>query len=173
MGARERMAAAKGAVLGLLLDAYRRRDRVGMIVFRGSDAELVLPPTNSVDLAEQRLRAVPTGGRTPLAAALHRCEETLRRAGRDEAVEPLIVLVSDVRPNSTPDGDDPWQATLAAAERLRAAGWQSVLIDTEPPRSALGLGPRLADALGAQYVKLERAAAAAITRLIADERAAG
>lgn len=173
MGAHERMAAAKGAVLSLLLDAYRRRDRVGMIIFRGGDAELVLPPTNSVDLAEQRLRAVPTGGRTPLAAALHRCEETLRRAGRDDAVEPLIVLVSDVRPNAAPAGTDPWRAALAAAERLRACGWHSVLIDTEPPRSALGLGPRLADALGARYVKLERAAAAAVTRLIADERAVG
>lgn len=173
MGAHERMAAAKGAVLTLLLDAYRRRDRVALIVFRGADAELVLPPTNSADLAEQRLRALPTGGRTPLAAALARCEETIRQTRAGEAVEPLIVLVSDMRPNVGPGGGDPWPAALAAAERLRAAGYESVVIDTEPPRSALGLGPRLAAALGAQYVKLERATAPAITRLIDDRRAAG
>lgn len=173
MGAHERMAAAKGAVLTLLLDAYRRRDRVALIVFRGADAELVLPPTNSADLAEQRLRALPTGGRTPLAAALARCEETIRQTRAGEAVEPLIVLVSDMRPNVGPGGGDPWQAALAAAERLRAAGYEGVVIDTEPPRSALGLGPRLAAALGAQYVKLERATAPAITRLIDDRRAAG
>jgi magnesium chelatase subunit D len=172
MGAHERMAAAKGAVLSLLLDAYRRRDRVALIVFRGTDAELVLPPTNSADLAEQRLRALPTGGRTPLATALARCEETIRQTRAGEAVEPLIVLVSDMRPNVGPGGGDPWQAALAAAERLRAAGYESVVIDTEPPRSALGLGPRLAAALGAQYVKLERATAPAIARLI-DDRAAG
>lgn len=180
MGAHERMAAAKGAVLTLLLDAYRRRDRVALIVFRGADAELVLPPTNSADLAEQRLRALPTGGRTPLAAALARCEETIRRTRAGEAVEPLIVLVSDMRPNVAPSGSsalaergDPWRAALAAAERLRAAGYEGMVIDTEPPRSALGLGPRLAAALGAQYVKLERATAPAITRLIDDRRAAG
>ncbi len=173
MGAHERMAAAKGAVLTLLLDAYRRRDRVALIVFRGADAELVLPPTNSPDLAEQRLRALPTGGRTPLAAALSRCEETIRRTSTGEPVEPLIVLVSDVRPNVAPGGGDPWHAALAAATRLRAAGWDSVLIDTEPRRSALALGPRLAEALGAQYVRLERAAATAITRLIDDLQMAG
>ncbi len=173
MGAQERMAATKGAVLALLLDAYRRRDRVALIVFRGADAELVLPPTNSADLAEQRLRTLPTGGRTPLAAALVRCEETLRRACAGEPVEPLIVLVSDVRPNVAPARGDPWRAALAAAERLRAAGYEGVVIDTEPPRNALGLGPRLAKALGAQYIKLERATAATITRFIDGERAAG
>jgi magnesium chelatase subunit D len=67
MAARQRMAAAKGAVLALLLQAYQRRDRVGLIAVRGEGASLLLPPTASVELAELRLRALPTGGRTPLA----------------------------------------------------------------------------------------------------------
>ena len=68
MAARARMGAVKGAVLSLLLDAYQRRDKVGMVTFRGSGAELALPPTFSVEAAAARLAALPTGGRTPLAA---------------------------------------------------------------------------------------------------------
>ncbi|MFN2496183.1 MAG: ATP-binding protein, partial [Pseudonocardiaceae bacterium] len=67
MAARARMSAVSGAVLALLLDAYQRRDKVGLVSFRGSGAELVLPPTCAVEAAAARLRALRTGGRTPLA----------------------------------------------------------------------------------------------------------
>ena len=154
-GARDRMAAAKGAILSLLLDAYRRRDRVGMIAFRGAGAELLLPPTNSVDLAERRLRALPTGGRTPLAAGIDLCHATIERARRDLDAEPLVVLISDVRPNAGPLDADPWSASLTAAEGIRTAGWSAVVIDTEPSRSALGLGRALAEAMGARHLRLE------------------
>ena len=65
MGAQRRMVAVKGAIMSLLLDAYQRRDRVGMISFRGTSASLVLPPTNSVDLAQVHLQEMPTGGAHP------------------------------------------------------------------------------------------------------------
>ncbi|MEV5711600.1 VWA domain-containing protein, partial [Actinoallomurus sp. NPDC052274] len=68
MAARQRMRAVKGAVLSLLLDAYQRRDKVGLITFRGTSAELALPPTSSVEAGARRLETLPTGGRTPLAA---------------------------------------------------------------------------------------------------------
>ena len=71
MGAQRRMVAVKGAVLSLLLDAYQRRDRVGLISFRGARVDLLLPPTSSVDLAELHLREMPTGGRTPLSRGLY------------------------------------------------------------------------------------------------------
>ncbi|MFD9878723.1 magnesium chelatase subunit D family protein, partial [[Kitasatospora] papulosa] len=70
MAARQRMSAVKGAVMSLLLDAYQRRDKVGLVTFRGKDAEVALPPTSSVDAAAARLESLPTGGRTPLAAGL-------------------------------------------------------------------------------------------------------
>jgi magnesium chelatase subunit D len=78
MAARARMGAVKGAVLSLLLDAYQRRDKVGMVTFRGSSADLALPPTFSVEAAAARLAALPTGGRTPLAAGLLRAHDVLR-----------------------------------------------------------------------------------------------
>ena len=78
MAARQRMSAVKGAVLSLLLDAYQRRDKVGLVTFRGTAADVALPPTSSVDAAAARLETLPTGGRTPLAAGLLRAHDVLR-----------------------------------------------------------------------------------------------
>ena len=101
MAAQRRMAAAKGAVVALLKQAYQQRDEVGLIAFRGSSAQLLLPPTNSVDLASMRLRELPTGGLTPLAAALRLALTTLGRwsKARGAATSALVVLVSDGRAN--------------------------------------------------------------------------
>jgi magnesium chelatase subunit D len=155
MGARDRMSATKGAVLSLLLDAYRKRDRVGMLAFRDTGAEVLLPPTNSVELAEERLHALPVGGRTPLAGGLRLAAAVIERARRSVDAEPLIVLISDVRPNMAPAGADPWRMALEAAAHIRAAGWEAIVIDTESGRAPLGLGRPLAAAMGAQHLKLD------------------
>src|SRR5204863_8289389 len=93
MAARQRMRTVKTAVLSLLRDAYQRRDRVGMITFRGRDAELVLPPTSSHEVGVLRLAALRTGGRTPLAAGLRRAVVTIATARRrgPRRRPPLIV----------------------------------------------------------------------------------
>lgn len=103
MAARQRMSAVKGAVLSLLLDAYQRRDKVGLVTFRGKDAELVLPPTSSVDAAAARLEMLPTGGRTPVAAGLLKAHEVLRvERLRDPSRRPLLVVVTDGRATGGP-----------------------------------------------------------------------
>lgn len=103
MAARQRMAAVKGAVLSLLLDAYQRRDKVGLITFRGKDAEVALPPTSSVDAAAARLELLPTGGRTPVAAGLLKAHEVLRvERLRDPSRRPLLVVVTDGRATGGP-----------------------------------------------------------------------
>lgn len=157
MGARDRMAASKGAALGMLLDAYRKRDRVGLIAFRDHGAELLLPPTNSVDLAEKRLRVLRTGGRTPLAAGLSLATETVERALRGTpSLAPLLVLVSDGRANAAPPGVNPWQAALQEAERIHAAAWRCLVLDTDRGHAGAGLARALAAALGAQHLTLDR-----------------
>ncbi|MFD7879383.1 putative cobaltochelatase, partial [Streptomyces sp. NPDC059766] len=104
MAARQRMGAVKGAVLSLLLDAYQRRDKVGLVTFRGSAAEVALPPTSSVDAAAARLESLPTGGRTPLAAGLLKAHEVLRvERLRDPARRPLVVVVTDGRATGGPE----------------------------------------------------------------------
>jgi len=180
MAARDRMAAAKGAVLGLLLDAYRRRDEVGLVAFRGTGAELLLPPTRSVELAAARLARLPTGGRTPLAAGLALACQTLERyrAARPGAL-PLVVLISDGRANVGLRGRAPgqapadgWLADLAAlGQRLRRQEAATVVIDSEAGPLRLGLAHRIADVLGARYLALGDLTAAGIARAVREARA--
>ncbi len=100
MGARQRMVAAKGAVISLLMDAYQRRDQVAMIAFRGTTSEIVLPPTDSPKLAQRRLDNLPTGGRTPMAQALADAHTLIRQQRhRSPDTPPLLVVVSDCRAN--------------------------------------------------------------------------
>jgi magnesium chelatase subunit D len=148
MAARRRMEAVKGAVLSLLLDAYQRRDKVGLVCFRGAGAELLLPPTSSVDAAARRLEIMPAGGRTPLAAGLAEARATLRRERlRDPLRRPLLVVVTDGRHTA---GGDP----EAAAALMRKDGIAAVVVDCESGPVRLGLAAGLARALGAEHLNL-------------------
>ncbi len=166
MAARPRMRAAKGAVLSLLLDAYQRRDKVGMVTFRGDGAELVLPPTSSVEAGARRLGTLATGGRTPLAAGLARSAEVLAAEKiRDPARRPLLVIVTDGRATRGSDAD------LARATTL-LAGVAAVVVDCETGPVRLGLASALAGRLGAALVSLEDLPAAGAGTLAGVVRAA-
>ena len=159
MGSRTRMGAVKGATLSLLLDAYQRRDKVGLIAFRGTDAELLLPPTWSVEAAAARLTDLPTGGRTPMAAGLLRAHEVLRvERVRDPQRRPLLVVVTDGRATGTRGGSHLADAYTAAG-LLAAAGTASVVVDCESGPVRLGLAGVLGTCLGAQTLRLEELAA--------------
>ncbi|MGJ6961782.1 VWA domain-containing protein [Streptosporangium sp. G11] len=149
MAARQRMRAVKTAVLGLLLDAYQRRDKVGLVTFRGARADLVLPPTSSVEAGAARLRELPTGGRTPLAAGLLRAAEVLRvERLRDPSRRPLVVLVTDGRATS---------GTVEESHRAAGllAGVTGVVVDCEGGHVRLGLAASLAARMGAETVRLD------------------
>ncbi|MFD0153604.1 putative cobaltochelatase [Streptomyces sp. NPDC055721] len=170
MAARQRMSAVKGAVLSLLLDAYQRRDKVGLITFRGRTAELALPPTSSVDAAAARLEQLPTGGRTPLSAGLLKAHDVLRiERLRDPSRRPLLVVVTDGR--ATGGGADP-VALAARAARLHAAeGTASVVVDCETGPVRLGLAGGLARELGGTAVTLDELRADSIAGLVRDVQA--
>jgi magnesium chelatase subunit D len=158
MGARKRMVAVKGAILSLLLEAYQKRDRVGLIAFRGSGAELLVPPTNSVELAERCLRHMPTGGRTPLAAGLQLADRTLTHyLQRDAALTPLLVLVTDGRANSG-EPQHLKHAALSLAHKRIA----SLVLDSEQGFVRLGAAQEIAQWLEADYLPLDRMQAEAI-----------
>ncbi|MFK0243960.1 putative cobaltochelatase [Amycolatopsis azurea] len=156
MGARQRMREVKTAVLSLLLDAYQRRDKVGLVTFRASGAELALPPTISVDAAASRLDGLATGGRTPLAEGLLEAARVLRiEAVRDPLRRPLLVVVTDGRATS---GADAVQRAQQAAGLL-AGNVTSVVMDCESGKMRLGLAAELAEHLGAEHVPVTEVAA--------------
>jgi len=161
MAAQRRMEALKGAVVNLLTDAYQQRDEVAVVAFRGQRAELLLAPTRSVDLAEQGLRELPTGGRTPLPHALQLALETLQRASANaRANPPLLVLLTDGKGNvPMSEGGDPWRESLALAEVLAERRVPALVIDTENGYLRLGRAAQLAQALGAECLTLEELSA--------------
>ncbi|WBO67162.1 putative cobaltochelatase [Streptomyces camelliae] len=164
MAARQRMSAVKGAVLSLLLDAYQRRDKVGLVTFRGAGADVALPPTSSVDAAAVRLESLPTGGRTPLAAGLLTAHDVLRvERLRDPARRALVVVVTDGRATG---GPEPVALAGRAARLFAAEGVASVVVDCESGPVRLGLAGQLAGELGGTAVTLDELRADSIAGLV-------
>ena len=176
MGAQRRMVAVKGAVMSLLLDAYQRRDRVGLIAFRGTGAALLLPPTGSVEMAQWCLQEMPTGGRTPLARALYVAMETLETERlKDRDVLPLLVLLSDGRANVSLSGDQLTQLAAGDTESqnlartIAEAKIPAVVVDTEQDFIKLGLAFGISEAMSARYIKLDDLAADSLAEAVRRE----
>ncbi len=134
MAALRRMEAAKGAALALLQNAYIHRDQVAFITFRGTSAQLLLPPTNNVDLAVQALAQLPTGGRTPLSAGLSQALELIRtRRLRKGYVSPILVLITDGKANVPLEpGTETRSEIIDLANKIRDSGTLTIVIDTLP-----------------------------------------
>ena len=165
MAARARMSAVKGAVLSLLVDAYQRRDKVGLITFRGEDATLLLPPTSSVDMAAARLAELHTGGRTPLSAGLLKAAEVLRvERVRDPKRRALVVVVTDGR--ATSGGAQPVESARSAAAYLGSLGVASVVVDAEEGLVRLGLATDLAQRMGAVALTLDQLDAGSVSGVV-------
>ncbi|MEO9199882.1 MAG: putative cobaltochelatase [Antricoccus sp.] len=163
MAARKRMEAVKTAILSLLLDAYQRRDKVGLVTFRGQEAVLALPPTTSIDTAARRLADLPSGGRTPLAEGLMCAERTLRLERiRDPRRRALLVVITDGRATS---GVAALKRSQAVAGYLGDTGINAIVIDCETGRFRIGLAAQLAERLGAQYLPLENVGADALLNI--------
>jgi magnesium chelatase subunit D len=162
-----RLAEAKGAVELLLADCYIRRDQVALIAFRGSIAELLLPPTRSLARAKRSLAGLPGGGGTPLAAGLDAAfslSDSVRRRGQT----PTIILLTDGRANIARDGGQgrprAEEDAMSAARQLRAAGITTVLVDTSPRPGALA--ENFAREMGARYLPLPHADATTLSKAI-------
>ena len=162
MAARKRMVAVKGAVVSLLMDAYQKRDRVGLISFRGQQAELLVPPTNSVELAERSLRQMPTGGQTPLTAGLELARQIVEQhSKRESSLSPLLVLVTDGRDKVEQTGQ-----LRRAALSLAKAQIPALVLDSEQGYVRVGMSQEIAGWLGADYLLLDTLKAKTITNRV-------
>lgn len=156
MAASARMEAAKGAVLSLLMDAYQKRDRVCMLVFQHDKAVMVLPPTNSVELAQRVLRDIPSGGKTPLSAGLLMAYEVIRREQQNASnLLPFLVLLTDGQGNVSITGLPPMEEAFAVADMLARAEVHSIVINTEHQAFDKGLAQQIANRLRGQYYTLD------------------
>ncbi|MEM9656556.1 MAG: VWA domain-containing protein [Actinomycetota bacterium] len=168
MGADQRARLATGTALGLLSEAYERRDHVALVCFGGDDAQVVLAPTGSVEVARNRLTTLDTGGATPLAAGLRQALN-LVRTRRDNGRSPFVVVISDGRASGSPDALDD---AMGAAADLRRAGVAGLVLDCESTMPRLGLAPRLAEAMGSPWVPaadLDPATASTTIRTISQD----
>jgi len=173
MAAAERMVATKGAIFSLLLDAYQKRDRVCLVVFQKDRARLVLPPTNSVELARRLLAELRVGGRTPLSHGLLLAYEVaLRERRKDREVQPLLIVLTDAAGNVSYSGRPPEEEAQQLAALIRARGIRSVVINTEHASLDRGLAGQLAVALGASCYTLAELRAQEIYRTVRQELAA-
>jgi len=170
MGAQARMVATKGAIMALLADAYQKRDRVALITFRRHAAALVLPPTASIELAARQLRALPVGGRTPLAAGLAEAARVLRlHLAKEPAARPILVLITDGKANValTPGADPRAEALRIARYLALEPRLTPIVVDTESPGVVrFGLAGELAEALGAVCYPLDDMRAADLIALV-------
>jgi magnesium chelatase subunit D len=152
MGARRRMSQVKGTILGLLEDAYRRRDRIALITFRGTDATLILPPTSSVEQAARLMTDLPTGGGTPLAAGLDRTRTLIATERvKDPTRRSMALVITDGRAS---DGAHGRAAARDAAQRLASTADGVVVFDAEEGRIRLGLAGEIAVAAGARLLPM-------------------
>jgi len=175
------MSETKGAIFALLLEAYQKRDKVGLIAFRGMKAEVLLPPTNSIELAKKLLEELPTGGKTPLGHGLLTAYQVLKRElAREPDLLPLLIVVTDGRANVGLDRNKYYEGPqfgeiyreiyeichlIQKEERIRA-----LVIDAEEKRmGSFGRSKKLAQALNAKYYILEELVKDQILKTIEDE----
>lgn len=170
MAVAERMSATKGAILSLLTDAYQRRDRVGLVVFQKDRALTVLPPTNSVQLAQKALADIPVGGKTPLSAGLMLAHEIFQKEKTlHKDVLPLMILLTDGAGNVSMSDLPPQNEAHQVADRIRETGIRSVVINMEHAAFDQGLANALAEHLGGPCYTLHELKADHLYRTVRQE----
>jgi len=173
MAVAERMSATKGAILSLLTDAYQRRDRVGLVVFQKDRATLVLPPTNSVQLAKRALADIPVGGKTPLSAGLFLSQQVIQKERLVHPdVMPLLILLTDGAGNVSMSNLPPQEESHRIAEQIAEEEIRCVVINMEHAAFDQGLAQSLAEHLEAPCYTLSELKAEALYHKVREEMVA-
>jgi magnesium chelatase subunit D len=175
------MTETKGAIIYLLLEAYEKRDKVCLIAFKGNSSELLLPATNSVELAKKRLEDLPTGGKTPLCAGLlHGYKIARDTMHRNKDITPLLIIITDGRANVGADPKYPqvgrntghiYEELYLVADSIHAeTRLKSIVIDAEEKRTCtFGTARTLSERLNAKYIVLDEIRSGSIAKAVQGE----
>lgn len=167
MGVETLMAQTKGILLSLLTDAYINRERVGMITFRGTRAETILPFTKSVTTAKRKLTNILTGGKTPLSMGIKKAIEVLEYENKKyEKNDKVVLFFTDGRANISFTGKDPFDEALYIAKKLQKMNVKIFVIDTDPTWISYPYAKDLAKTMNAKYYKLQDIIYGSIRELI-------
>lgn len=157
LGVRKRMSTVKGAILSMLKESYVKRDCIGMMAFRRDSAEIILPPTKSVEYSYKCLEEMPTGGKTPLSEALIRVNEYMTAYARCHVGERcFVILVTDGRANvPLQEGKDANEEVQRIAEDIGVPNVRWIVVDASGGFMRFDNAQRLAEKMGARYFRLE------------------
>jgi magnesium chelatase subunit D len=159
-------------VLSLLLDAYQKRDRVALVAFRGEDADVLLPPTGSVELAYKLLEELPTGGKTPLSHGMAMGYQVLDNVLRkDPDICPLMILISDGKANVSLSGGKPSPESMDIAQKIGEDGRiRAIVIDVENKGLVnFGLAAALSARMGGSYYRIDDLKSDTIVEILKQE----
>ena len=150
MAVTRRMEATKKAIKVILNKAYQFRDDICLITFQKEQAELIIPPTHSIALAEKSMKKLKAGGKTPLAAGLAEAERLMRLETRNYLPQNIfLILLSDCEGNISLSGGDPESDAMEAAARIAAGKFRSIVINSDQMTFGQGHANRLAKKLNA------------------------
>lgn len=171
MGAQSRMKSVKGAIMSLLLDSYQKRDKVSMISFRQKNASVLLNPTNSVELANNLLRTMETGGTTPLSDGLNKAYEMVtKEIDKDKNLLSTIVLISDCKANKSQNGNNPLKESKEIAKKIAMKNINTICIDVEKKNMmSLNLCQEICECMNGRYFEIKDLKEDKIIKIIKDE----
>jgi len=173
MRSNQRMVQTKAAILSLLMNAYTCRDRVALVAFRGVAAQVVLPFTASVEVARRHLEHLPAGGKTPLAEGLRAgLRIVVDHRQRHPHVQPLMIVVSDGKPNWGRLGDPVGEAERLAW-RIRQERVPLLFVDTDRTWHEPGIGQTLTRITRGRYLAVDDLAAHNLVRVVEESRSGG
>ncbi len=156
MGVGKRIEFAKSALLSMLRDAYQKRDKVGLVIFKGNSATIVLKPTSSIFLAQKKVKNIPTGGKTPLADGLLLGIKTiLNEMIKDKNCIPVIVLISDGKANISKTGDKIKNEIIKISKKIKSLGINFIVIDADENKFKLGFIKDIVKNGNGKYFHLE------------------
>lgn len=172
MGAGKRMIETKGAILSLLMDAYQKRDKVAMVAFKGDSAEVLLPPTSSIELAHKLLEELPVGGKTPLCHGISLGYQVIQSYFRkDPHIYPLLILISDGKANVSQYGGKPLSEAMEVADEIKNdTRVNTAVVDVEKPGLiSFGLAHQLSVQMGARYFKTDNLKANTLVEVLQED----